>query len=384
MLKKYLLPLDRKVFKDYSEPLNLGQKIKSYLRHPLSHFILLNVALLIVNLLAQLEIIPISLTPAISSVIIYAIISIGFCLLLGYSGLASLGTAGFAGIGAYSAYFVMQKWMHTLIEKNPELSFLTQYTFIIAIIVAIVVAVAIGLLVGFISLRIEGMYLAILTLGLAQILFKVFNNIVSGLTKINENMIGFFGYINADGVMKMDDNLKFIVISVIFTILLWLTSNLINSPTGRAMLAMKNSTSAAQAMGISLIKYRLLAFVISTIYAAIGGVLYMIQITAVTPEVGFLSLSFSLNILGAVIVGGSKSLLGTTFGALIVFGLQSIFLINVPFFQKNPQYMGIFTGILLIVVVMFYPGGLTQLFYQIKLKIQSLIKDWKVKKYGSY
>ena len=96
----------------------------------------------------------------------------------------------------------------------------------------------------------------------------------------------------------------------------------------------------------------------------------------------FLALSFSLNILGAVIVGGSKSLWGTMFGTLIIFGLQSVFLINVKFFQENPGFMGIVSGILLIVVVMFYPGGLAQLFTEIKTKIAVAKYKRRVKKYG--
>ena len=340
---------------------NLMLQLKKIANNPIGQFLLLGIGLLVVNSLAQTGVLPKSLSTAVASVIIYAIIAIGFCLLLGYSGLASLGTAGFAGIGIYCAYYAFQEM---------GLSFFT------ALILSIVVAAIIGIIVGFISLRIEGMYLAILTLGLAEILFEVFKNLNS-MPKIKLINITFM-------FSKLDDTGKFTIITICFVALLILTQNLINSPTGRAMLAMKNSTSAAQAMGISLLKYRLLAFVISTIYASIGGMLYMMLTSYVsTTSSTFLALSMSLNILGAVIVGGSKSLWGTSIGVVVIFGLQTIFFVNIPFFQEHPEFMGLVSGILLVLVVMFYPGGLYQLYYEVKAKIRQFIQKLKVKKYGA-
>ena len=155
---------------------------------------------------------------------------------------------------------------------------------------------------------------------------------------------------------------------MVFVILLWLTSNLINSPTGRAMLAMKNSTSAAQAMGISLMKFRLLAFVIATVFAAVAGLMYMIFVRTMTTATStLLTLTTSLNILGAVIIGGAKSLWGTSFGVLIIYGIQSMFLSKIDFFQKNPAFITMLTGVLIILVVMFFPGGFAQIALQVKL-----------------
>ena len=250
-------------------------------------------------------------------------------------------------------------------------------SFVTALVLSVVIAIVIGFIVGFISLRIEGMYLAILTLGLAEILFEICLNIKQ-MPMISSNNITLF-------FMKLDSTGKFVLITVMFVILLCLTHNLINSPTGRAMLAMKNSTSAAQAMGISLLKYRLLAFIISTVYASIGGMLYIMLTTAISTSASqFLSLTMSLNILGAVIVGGSRSLWGTSIGVLLIFGIQSIFLINIPFFQEHPEFMGLVSGVLLIIVVMFYPGGLAQLFYEIKAKINKAIAKRRAKKYGTH
>ena len=327
-------------------------KVQAFFKNPLSQIILFVIIMALIQVLAVLKVIPNSFVYALGNTMIYAIIAIGFCLLLGYSGLASLGTAGFIGIGAYSAFYVMQQF---------------GLPYIVALIVTLVVSTIIGVVVGFISLRIEGIYLAILTLGLSEILRNLLMA-MKATVKIDLENAKLFG-------LQLGDRGGYFLILVIFAVLMWLTANLINSPTGRAMLAMKNSTSAAQAMGISLMKYRLLAFVISTVFAAIGGLLYMVFVRTMTTATStLLTLTTSLNILGAVIIGGSKSLWGTSFGVLIIYGIQSMFLSKIAFFQKNPAFITMITGLLIILVVMFFPGGFAQ--------IATQVKAWCKRKFG--
>jgi branched-chain amino acid transport system permease protein len=162
-----------------------------------------------------------------------------------------------------------------------------------------------------------------------------------------------------------------------------ITQNLMNSPTGRAMLAMKNSTSAAQAFGVSLMKYRLLAFTISIVYASVAGVLYMLYVRYVSNSSSTLfTLSTSLNILGAVIIGGTKSIWGTIGGTFIIYGIDKMFLQDIAFFRENPTLITLFCGILVVVVVMFYPGGLVQLVTEIRLKITQAKRKRKEARYG--
>ena len=317
-------------------------RVQAFFRHPLSQIILFVIILAVIQLLSMPGIVSNSLVFAIGNTLIYAIIAIGFCLLLGYSGLASLGTAGFIGLGAYSAFYVVQEM---------------GMPYIAALVVTLAVSIGIGVVVGFISLRIEGIYLAILTLGLAEIIRNLLMALKSTIQIEIEN-VRLFG-------LLMDTRGGYFLILLTFAVLFWLTANLINSPAGRAMLAMKNSTSAAQAMGISLMKYRLLAFVISTVFAAIGGLLYMMYVRTMTTATStLLTLTTSLNILGAVIIGGAKSLWGTTFGVFIIYGIQSMFLSRIPFFIENPAFMTMVTGVLIILVVMFFPGGFAQIAMQ--------------------
>jgi branched-chain amino acid transport system permease protein len=173
-----------------------------------------------------------------------------------------------------------------------------QLPFGVALVAAIGISVLIGLIVGFISLRIEGIYLVILTLALSEILRTLYAAIEPKLSLSAKNAI-LFG-------KKFPTNRSLMLVTVFLVVIMIVTSNLINSPTGRAMLAMKNSTAAAQAMGISLIKYRLMAFVICTAYASIAGILLMMVVRSAdaTDPTGYYALITSLNILAAVIIGG--------------------------------------------------------------------------------
>ena len=332
-------------------------------KHPVTAFALFAVLMVVVKVLSDYGIIGVSVVDAISTTIIYCIVALGFCLLLGYSALASLGTAGFIALGAYSAYYCLAVWGLTVS---------------VAFIVAISVAVVIGIIVGYISLRIEGIYLAIVTLGISQIIKEVLQANVDTI-KISGSQIVFFGI----ETMKITrDHVFFMLVGLIF-ILMIITSNLMNSPTGRAMLAMKNSTSAAQAFGISLLKYRLMAFIISIIYASVAGLMYMLSTRYVSSSSSTLfTLSTSLNILGAVIIGGTKSIWGTIGGTFIIYGIDRMFLQDIAFFRDNPTLITLLCGILVVLVIMFYPGGLAQLLIELKFLIKKLFLKIREAKYG--
>lgn len=328
---------------------------KNYtVKHPLFSFVIMILVLAAVQLIFMFTdgIISLTVSKAIAQTMIYAIVGIGFSILLGYAGLASLGTAGFMGLGSYIAG-------NLLISYNMP--------FVATLLIVALVAIVIGGIVGFISLRIEGMYLAIITLGLSEILLELFktqNNFTggaSGLRKVPFATLANF--------LQLDRETSFFLILGVLFIMIVITINIINSPTGRAMLAMKNSSSAAQAMGISILKYRLLAFIIATIYAMIGGALFVAYNKASDPTSWTLALS--LNILAAAVIGGSRSIWGVLLGTFIIFGLDLAVLKNIAFFNKYPGSSMIFSGILIVIIVMFYPGGIAGLFSSISQKIKN-------------
>lgn len=339
---------------------NVLQKLQ---HHPVTSFAIFALVLIAMQTLSKAGLVSSSFVTAVGSTLIFVIIGLGFCLLLGYSALASLGTAGFIGIGAYSAYYCLAEWGLTI-----------GFAFVMAIGIALVI----GVLVGYISLRIEGIYLAIVTLGVAEILKEVLSAICDTI-KLKGSQILLFGM---DSMRLKTDYVFYGMVAILFLLML-ITQNLMNSPTGRAMLAMKNSTSAAQAFGISLMKYRLMAFIISIVYASIAGLLYMLYIRYVSNSSSTLfSLSTSLNILGAVIIGGTKSIWGTVGGTFIIYGIDKMFLQDIAFFRENPTLITLFCGVMVVLVVMFYPGGLAQLVMEARYKLTTLRMNRREARYG--
>ena len=333
-------------------------KIRRIISHPYFGFFALGIIMLIVQLLNFAGLVGISTVRSFGQTMIYIIVGLGFSILLGYSGLASLGTAGFVGLGTYVVgYFA----------GNLGLPFT------LTIVIAIMGAILVGAIVGFISLRIEGMYLAIITLGLSEILVEVFKNATEITNGTNGKQYDFKLF-----SIGMDRGVAFIMIIAYMIVTMILTLNIMKSPTGRAMSAMKNSESAAQAMGIGLLKYRLLAFIISTVYAVFAGTLYMSYQEFSIPSSWGLALS--LNILAAVIVGGARSIFGVVLGTFMIFGLDMVVLKKIPLFINNPALSMVFNGVLIIVVVMFYPGGLARLFSLIKFKLSQSFKKIKLKR----
>ena len=362
-MNKYLRKRYALLGKETQKSDTFTKVLKSVVFNPIYHYLFFGILCCVVAYLATEkiipDIIPYSLQSSLAVSFSFSIASIGFCLLMGYSGLASLGTGGFIGIGSYAVHFIMYK-------EGLSLP--------VAILTSILVAAVIGLIVGFISLRIEGIYLVILTLGLSEILRNVYMVLED---KIRVRNFELFGQL-----IKKQHSLY--IVAVVLVVIMIITHNIINSPTGRAMLAMKNSTAAAQAMGISLIKYRLLAFVICTIYAALSGVMIMITIRSIQASSanGYYALITSLNILAAVIIGGYKSIWGAVFGSFVMYGMQTAILQDIEFFAKNPEFITFISGALVIVVVMFFPGGLAQLLLEAKAKIKKLIKKIKEGRYG--
>ena len=338
----------------------LTARLRGVVQSPLAQILLFAVIMVVVGNLAIEKILPYSWASAFASTFSYAIAAVGFCLLMGYSGLASLGTGGFIGIGTYSVYYIMAE---------------SGLPFLLAVLVAILVAIVIGAIVGFISLRIEGIYLVILTLGLSEILRNLY--------MVLEDKISFTKNPVILGITITRQFSLYVVVAMLAIVMI-ITSNIINSPTGRAMLAMKNSTAAAQAMGISLMKYRLLAFIICTVYASISGTLLMLVVrnAMASQGTGFYALITSLNILAAVIIGGYKSIWGAVFGSFIMYGLQTVVLNNIKFLAENPVIITFVSGILVILVVMFSPGGFAQLVLEAKMKIKVLRTKMREAKYG--
>lgn len=313
--------------------------------NPYFRFVLFGVVLCLLPLLARAGIIKSSHIVIMGGVIIYAIAALGLNLLLGYSGLISLGTAGFMGLGSYLAAYI---------TKDLGLPFL------VAIAVAILVPLAIGILVGLVSLRISGLYLAIATLCISEILRKTFEELdefTGGFSGHKADYPSLFGVaFNREGT--------YILLTVVLILIMILTYNLTNGQLGRALHAMRGSEVAAQAMGVNLLKYRLIAFALATAYASLAGALYVFLIKYTYPAVWVVGMS--LNILAIVVIGGMRSIYGTVVGAFVVFALPDLVLKELPVIGQIDGLSYIFNGLLIILFIMFYPQGISQLASDLK------------------
>jgi len=338
---------------------------KALYKHPLFGYIILSLLLIGLQLTFMFTdgIISLTVSRAIATTMIYAVAAMGLGILLGLAGLVSLGTAAFVGLGAY-------------IAGNLLRSYMLPYTVIILVVA--VVAVVLGIVIGFVSLRVKGLNLLVITLAFAAILNELFmspNNFTggpNGISRIPFPEIAMFISLNRETV--------FFLVTVVLFLLIVLTLNIINSPTGRAMMAMANSESLAQAMGVRILKYRVLAFVIATVYAMVSGVLFISLLTAASPVSW--SLTLSLNILTAVILGGTAKPAGVIIGCFIIFGLDLAILRNIPFFIQFPMASAVFSGILIIVIVAKYPGGLMKFMNDITRGIKKLFTRWREYRYG--
>ena len=290
--------------------------------------------------------------------IIYTISALGLNLLLGYSGLVSLGTAGFMGLGGYiSAYVTMDMGL----------------PWEVGMLSAIIISVILGIIVGLVSLRVEGLYLGIMTLCVAEVLRKTFDELVDFTG-------GFAGkkaeYPTLLGTFKLDQKMTYVLLAVMLVLMMMLTWNIVHGQMGRALHAMRGSQVAAQAMGVSLLKYRLIAFALATGYASLAGALYVHFIRFAYPSTW--NINLSLIILAIIVIGGLRSIYGTFVGAIIAYALPDLVLKRIPVIGDMNGVAYVFSGILIILVVLFYPGGVVNVFSDLrKLISKATGKDKK-------
>jgi len=325
--------------------------MKKLIKNPHLHFIFLGLLLMIVPKLAEMGLFKVSYVTTLGGTFILAIAALGLNILLGFSGLVSLGTAGFMGLAAYlSAYFTVDLGL----------------SFELSLILAVVIPTIVGILVGLVSLKIEGIYLAIATLAVSEILRKTFEEFdfftggFSGKTASYPTLLGTYELDRA--------GMYYFVVTVLIIVML-ITYNMMNGRLGRALNAMRGSEAASQAMGVNLLNHRLIAFALATMYASIAGVLYVHFIKYSYPSIWTLKLS--LDFLAMIVIGGLRSIYGTLLGAFIVFAVPDLFLKQIPFFSEMSYVLN---GVLIILVIIFYPNGLINMFADIKRLFNKLSK----------
>ncbi|RST72963.1 branched-chain amino acid ABC transporter permease [Siminovitchia acidinfaciens] len=296
-------------------------------------------------LVAILTIIPFFANSFMLSVLIliglYAIVTSGLTMLMGYAGQISLGHAAFYGIGAYSAAIVTGTY------GLPS---------ILGILTGIVIASVIAVIIGIPTLKLKENYLALATLGFGIIIFvffKEFKELTGGLN-------GFFGIPSFEilGFAFNTDMRFYYLVWLILLLSILFSSNIIHSRVGRALRSIHGSDIAANSIGVNIQQYKLQVFVLSAIYASISGSLYAHYVSFINPELFTAMESISLLIM--VVIGGSSSIWGGMIGAVVYVllneGLKDLVPMVLP--SVGGEFQIIFFGVLLVVILIYMPQGL--------------------------
>lgn len=285
---------------------------------------------------------------------IYIVLALSLNLINGFTGLFSLGHAGFMALGAYTSVLLTMpaetKAMNFFIE--PIVPFLAEVSipFPIALLAGGCVAGLVAAIIGAPILRLRDDYLAIATLGLGEIIRIVFTNTQS-LTN------GALGLKGIENYTTLWWSWGVAILTILFMIFL------IKSSYGRAFKAIREDEIAAESMGVHLFKHKMLAFVIGSFFAGVGGGLLAHLIGTIDPLMFRFILTF--NILLIVVLGGIGSITGSVIGAVVVTFLleQMRFLdqamtigsLEIP---AIPGMRMVIFSLLLMLVILFYPKGL--------------------------
>jgi branched-chain amino acid transport system permease protein len=288
-------------------------------------------------------------------VFIYAIAGIGLMLLVGYTGLVSLGHAAFLAIGAYT-----HAWLLTRGVPMP-----------VSLVVAALFTGVVGALVGLPSMRMTGIYLAIATLAFSMIVEQViaqWESVTGGYRGMAVPSPEFLGF-------DLGTPVVFYFLCLVILVLCLLGGrNLLRSPTGRAMISIRDSEISAQSMGIDLARTKSLAFGISATFTGLAGGLFAHKLSYLAPDA--FTIMISIQLLLMVVVGGLGSMHGVIFGAIFI-GLlpQGIAILRDTLPSAVAQLPGLepaVFGLILIVFLVYEPLGV----YGRWLKIRQFFQEF--------
>jgi len=296
-----------------------------------------------------------------SLILINLISAIGLQILVGFTGLLSIGHAAFMGVGAYTSALLVTKW---------------GCPFILSLLAAGLVAALLGLIVGIPSLRIKGFYLMVATLAFQFVIDYIiihWDSVTRGIRGIELPTPHAFG-------ISLENNQTYFGLLLILTIcLMWGAKNIIRSKIGRAFIAIRDNDVSAEIIGIPIFPYKLLSFSLSAFYAGVAGALFAgLLRTAIPEDYSFLH---SIILLAMVLVGGLGRLVGTVFGVVfitlipVLLDLIVSYIANVydPNFTivLGPLKEFVFGGLIILFIIV-EPEGLVGMW----IRIRDYFKIW--------
>ena len=296
--------------------------------------------------------------------LILSLAAIGLNLLTGYTGLLSLGSAGFMGVGAYACYKLQTYFPHVNV--------------LIWIVVSGLASSVVGVFFGLPSLRIKGFYLVVATLAAQFFLEWAFAR-VPWLYNYNDSGAIEVSTATLFGVPITGPNAtpatRYLVTLTLVTALAWIASNIVHGRIGRMWMAVRDMDIAAELIGIRLLRAKLLAFAVSSFYIGVAGAMMVfLWFGSAEPEAFDINLSFQL--LFIIIIGGLGSILGAFLGAVIIhlmpIGLRALpALLGVKVAAATVEHLTFMTtGALIIIVLIVEPHGLARLWQTTKRKLR--------------
>jgi len=280
---------------------------------------------------------------------VFVLLAVGLNVVVGYAGLLDLGYVAFYAIGAYSAaYWTGALPVQPVLHLNP----------FYVIPLAILAAVAAGVVLGVPTLRLRGDYLAIVTLGFGEIISIVATNL-SSLTGGAQGIIGiphFSLHLSSLHYQWGLSNLPYYYLLLGFVVIVLVAfRSLENSRVGRALAAIREDEVAAEASGVGVLKYKVMAFAIGASTSGFAGLLFASKISFVAP--GDFTVQLSILILVLVTFGGMGSLPGAVLGAAVLQWAPE-YLRNHPLLGFQQQDLYVYLGALLVVMMIFRPSGI--------------------------
>ncbi len=282
---------------------------------------------------------------------IYIIVCTGLSLIFGYAGQLSLTQAAFYGIGAYASAILTTRY---------------GLSFWFGLAAAAALPGVIAFVLGAPILRLRHYYLAMATLAFSEIMAVFFIqevDITGGPTGITHIPVpSVFGF-----SLNTSERYYYLV-WVLCVLVVAFSHNLIHSKYGRALRAISENEIAAGAMGINVPAMKSLMFILSAIFAGIGGALYAHYVSFVSPDTFSVSLSILLVIM--VAIGGVNSLWGAVLGAVFITVLPSLL-------GAYRQYAMLVYGVILVLALMFMPNGIAGLFETLVRRLRGLDRTLK-------
>jgi branched-chain amino acid transport system permease protein len=279
--------------------------------------------------------------------LIYAIAILGLQLVFGYTGMLSLGHAAFFGLGAYTyALLTLQLGLPILV------------TIPLAACVA-----GVGALVVAPTLRLSGIYLVVATAAFQEVAYLLMINLKS----ITNGAYGLYSIPGPSvGPLEIDgDFVYYFFISVVLGLTYLGLRRITRSRFGRALLAVRENELSAVMSGVNAAGYRTRAFIVGAACAGVAGALYAPFVSYISPEA--FTLSVSINMVTMAVIGGLGNLIGGVVGAVAI-------ILAPEYLRFLGEYRLIVYGAIMIIFMMFFPGGVTGLFRQPTRKLIGLVQ----------